>query len=58
MCSSISSRSEDAWQVHLACWRERLSTQEFEEAWHDGSEWSVDHAIQIALSKQTEAAVA
>ena len=52
------SRSEDAWQVHLVCWRERLSTEEFEEAWHDGSEWSVDHAIQIALSKQTEAAVA
>ena len=52
------SRSESAWQAHLVCWRERLSTQEFEEAWRDGSEWSVDHAIQIALGKQTEAAVA
>jgi hypothetical protein len=49
-------RSELAWQTSLADWRCRLHDEEFDEAWHEGSEWSVDHAIQSALGKQHEAA--
>lgn len=49
-------RTELAWQVSLADWRERLHSDEFDEAWHEGSEWNVDHAIQSALGKQHESA--
>ena len=49
-------RTELVWQALLADWRERLPSEAFDEAWHEGSEWNVDHAIQSALGKQHEAA--
>ena len=51
-------RFEQTWQTNLTRWRERLTTDGFDEAWHEGSEWSVDHAIQNALSLQQQAALA
>ncbi len=51
-------RSEAAWQTHLADWRARLQAEAFDEAWHDGSEWTVDDAVQSALAKQQESALA
>jgi predicted ATPase/class 3 adenylate cyclase len=49
-------RTELTWQASLADWRERLHSEEFDEAWLEGSEWNVDHAIQSALGKQHESA--
>lgn len=48
-------RFDASWQAHLTQWREQLTTQGFDGAWHEGSEWSVDHAIQSALAQQREA---
>ncbi len=48
-------RTELAWQAALTGWRERLQSEGFDEAWFEGSEWNVDHAIQSALGKQHEA---
>ena len=51
-------RTELTWQELLAQWRKRLHADEFDEAWFEGSDWNVDHAIQSALGKQHEAALA
>lgn len=47
-------RAEVIWQDSLAAWRARLGSAEFDEAWHDGSDWSVDHTIRSAIAMQNE----